>query len=696
MGLLNRLSIRVFLLGVIGVLLVFLTALSAGNAWESYKRSSEVRRLEKANRLSDYILKASGYQAKERGISVIFLSPGSVIDGATLQKLNEIRLSGDDAFKGAYKLAEELAVEDSSNLLLKSAMAKAMSSHAEIEALRKTVDRNITSATKSYTAKEWIRAITGLIDNCAELRLSAFMSSRSKDTLQEALRMNIELKQAVWLLSEYAGRERATLGDFISKRRPVDQASMERLNTFRAIVDLNIRPVLRLKEAREADADVLGAIGNMERVFLGSFSEVRNSVYGQAYTGSYPISGKEWVEKSSEAIDSILDVSKSVGAMVGTRLKKELGYSERLMLLDCLLLAAAVLVCCISFLVIIRKVIRPMHYLKDTMAEIERTGNIALKLDIGSKDECGQMAETFDRMMGRIHSIISGITASVEQLASSSEELNASAQQISQGATEQASSMEETSTSMEQMAVNIRQNTANATETEEIAIKSASDALESGNAVAETVGAMKEIAAKISIIEEIARQTNLLALNAAIEAARAGEHGKGFAVVASEVRKLAERSQAAAGEIGRLSSASVKTAEETGKMLALLVPDIQKTADLVKSITAASNEQSSGADQINKAIQQLDQITQQNASAAEELSATSEELASQAIQLQDSIAYFRLDSSGRPENVAGARIKSRRAAKVMPMTAHRRPVHSESGPGPGAAAPMPGCGQEVL
>jgi len=157
---------------------------------------------------------------------------------------------------------------------------------------------------------------------------------------------------------------------------------------------------------------------------------------------------------------------------------------------------------------------------------------------------------------------------------------------------------------------------------------------------------MKEIATKISIIEEIARQTNLLALNAAIEAARAGEHGKGFAVVASEVRKLAERSQTAAGEISGLSSRSVAIAEQAGEMLNKMVPDIQKTSDLVQEITAASKEQDTGAEQISKAIQQLDQVIQQNASASEEMASTSEELSSQAEQLQQSISYFDIGNQG--------------------------------------------------
>ncbi len=269
-------------------------------------------------------------------------------------------------------------------------------------------------------------------------------------------------------------------------------------------------------------------------------------------------------------------------------------------------------------------------------------GDLTVNMDVDQEDEVGQLAKSLKKMSENLKRIVVEIQSASENVASGSEELSASAQSLSQGATEQASSAEEISSSMEEMGANIQQNTDNAKQTESISAKASSNAKESGEAVTEATTAMKEIAEKINIIQEIARQTNLLALNAAIEAARAGEHGKGFAVVASEVRKLAERSQNAAEEITTLAKNSLGVAENAVEMLNALVPDIGKTADLVSEITASSTEQNQGAEQIVKAINELDKVVQQNAGSSEEMASTSEQLSSQAQQLQSSISFFHL------------------------------------------------------
>jgi len=297
-------------------------------------------------------------------------------------------------------------------------------------------------------------------------------------------------------------------------------------------------------------------------------------------------------------------------------------------------------------------------------------GDLTVKVQARGRDEIGQMMDTMQRMVTKLSQVISEVRSGADNLASASEEVSATSQSLSQASSEQASSVEETSASMEQMTASIAQNTENASITDGMSSKAAREAVEGGEAVGQTVTAMKSIAEKISIIDDIAYQTNLLALNAAIEAARAGEHGKGFAVVAAEVRKLAERSQVAAQEIGEVAGSSVELAERAGRLLSEMVPSIQKTSDLVQEISAASSEQSSGVEQINTAMEQLNQITQQNASASEELAATSEEMSSQAEQLQQAMAFFRTSDS----QVAPAPVKSRQVNDRSSDRSVSRPV----------------------
>lgn len=267
-----------------------------------------------------------------------------------------------------------------------------------------------------------------------------------------------------------------------------------------------------------------------------------------------------------------------------------------------------------------------------------------LKID-ARNDELGDLGHSLGLMVESLTAIVIQIIDSANQVTAGSEQLSATSQLISQGATEQAASVEEISSSMEQMSANIKQNAENALTTETIARKSAQNAEAGGQAVLQTVDAMKQIAAKIGIIEEIARSTNMLSLNASIEAARAGEYGKGFAVVASEVGKLAERSSREASEINLLSVNSLKIAEVAGQTITDMVPEIKRTADLVQEISAASNEQNAGANQINSAITQLDQVVQQNASASEESASMSEELAGQAQTLKEAIGFFKISET---------------------------------------------------
>jgi methyl-accepting chemotaxis protein len=288
--------------------------------------------------------------------------------------------------------------------------------------------------------------------------------------------------------------------------------------------------------------------------------------------------------------------------------------------------------------------ISAMH---DVTAAAEEIANGNLTVELRERSAEDKLMRALTAMVSGLMRTVSDVRTIASEVASASQAISTTSIEISKGASAQAAAAEQASSSMEQMVSNIKQNADNAQQTDKIANKSARDAQESGKSVLEAVAAMKEIASKISIIEEIARQTNLLALNAAIEAARAGEHGKGFAVVAAEVRKLAERSQKAAGEINQLSVTTLKVSERSGEMLEKLVPDIQRTAELVQEITAASKEQDIGAEQINKALQQLEQVIQQNASASEEMASTTEELTSQGEQLVSALAFFQTGDEDR-------------------------------------------------
>jgi methyl-accepting chemotaxis protein len=290
-----------------------------------------------------------------------------------------------------------------------------------------------------------------------------------------------------------------------------------------------------------------------------------------------------------------------------------------------------------------REIVRPISLLADRLKDIAQgDGDLTKRIDYDARNEIGEVAHWFNQFVDKLAPVIAQVRTTANSLSSASDQVSASAQSLSRGTSEQAASVQETTASLEQMNASISQNADNSKQMEKMATEGAYEMAQCDQIVADAVNAMKLITDKISIVEEIAYQTNLLALNAAIEAARAGEHGKGFAVVASEVRKLAERSQAAAQEISSLTSNSVSTAERAGESLRALVATIRKTAELVQEVATASREQATGVAQVNRAMTQVDQVTQHNAAAAEELSATAETMNSQANELQQLMARFKV------------------------------------------------------
>ena len=469
----------------------------------------------------------------------------------------------------------------------------------------------------------------------------------SSDKAEEA-RLEAEIQ-------DVRARNNATLNDYAKsyldeKERPLFEAVTAALTSYRATYD----QVLKLSTAhqnKEASDLVNAQLNPLYKRYM------------EAVDAEVSFNKAHADEESKSIVDA--ESSAKTGILIG--------------------LATALIVAVLISMVVARSITRPLETASDLVSSVS-DGDLSRQAEVTSKDELGQMIAAMNKMVNNLQEsakvatkisegdltvqakalsekdvlgqalvkmldnlrqTVTEVADAAANVASGSEQMSSTAQQLSQGATEQAAAAEESTSSMEEMAASVQQNADNARQTDKIASQAALDAKASGEVVDHAVRAMKEVAEKITIIAEIARKTDLLALNAAVEAARAGEHGKGFAVVASEVRKLAERSQAAAAEINSLTADGVRTAEGAGQLLTKLVPDIQKTAELVREIAAASAEQSTGASQVNKAIQQLDQVIQQNASASEEMASTTEELSSQAQLLQSSVAFFKVEDAQR-------------------------------------------------
>ncbi|MCF6148203.1 MAG: methyl-accepting chemotaxis protein [Candidatus Kuenenia sp.] len=468
---------------------------------------------------------------------------------------------------------------------------------------------------------------------------------------------------------ELSGVERAVMGGITGANRAISPANLDEWMTAWKGSERLMRNFEYL-----ASPEVLAFYkSNHKGQVVENVSNIRKLLLENANVGQFAVSGQEVFEATTKRINVLKNIEDFQADKIKIIANTIVTAAGKGVMVYSIIGGTALGAVFILTLFLIKGIYRMFgnepQIIEDIAQKISQ-GDLKIKFETKNRTPTGVYA-AIKHMAENLSQIVNDVKSAADNVAAQSVELSSSSEQMSQGTAEQAATAEQTSSSMNEMSSIIKQNADNAQQTEKIAKKCAGDAGEGGNAVAKTVRAMKEIADKIAIVREIARQTDLLALNAAIEAARAGEHGKGFAVVAAEVRKLAERSQTAAEQIDHLSTSSVEVAENAGNMLEQLVPAIQKTAELVQEINAASSEQGKGVEEVNKSIQQLDSVIQQNAAAAEQIASTSVNLSSQAQYLRDTIGFFKTTDNGNrvidsaPTDEDGVSVKYRKAQRSM-------------------------------
>ena len=433
---------------------------------------------------------------------------------------------------------------------------------------------------------------------------------------------------------EQAGRERATLNAVFSTNTPMDSALYRR---FINIVSAQVLYVSIFENL--ADPSLVKAWKEVAATPASLDTEAMRKVVLEKHAeGHFGIEAPTWFGTITQKINAMKGVEDKIVAVLDQRVNQlKSGALKALWVAGILTVLGAIMIAVLIYVVIgIVKRIRTAVTSSQRMAE----GDLTETLSATSRDEMGLLMQAFSDLSYRLNDIIAQVRTSADSVNDSSSQVSATAQSLSQSSSEQASVAETTNQLAEAVSASLNEIAFKATVTDQRANEAAQTASEGAAAVRATLEAMKGIAEKIRIVDEIAYQTNLLALNAAIEAARAGEHGKGFAVVASEVRKLAERSQKAAGEIGTVVAENTAMADRAGKLLEEMLPGIEETSSLVKEINDASQEQTDNVNQVTKAMSELNRATQMNASASQELAATAQELSQHAEQLNELMTFF--------------------------------------------------------
>ncbi len=687
MNFLRNISIRNAMIAIMGAFVVVLFIVAIGKYRVASGDFQEVIRIETANAMADDIISSARQQAIERGVTAAALSSSGRSSGDIINKIGNLRSKSEAALSEAMAKAAKLTQIDPGNMELKKALPRVERAHANVLSMRRNVDTELGKDVKGIEPAVWADVMTGLIEATADLRIEALTSPDEHHTFHSPLKSNLLLKHSSWLAGEYAGRERAIIAPHIKNGKAIGEETHDKLISYRSITEHSLKTLAKLKESSQNHPELLQSLNTMENIFLGSYEETRKAVYNQSKTGDYSLSASEWISAATEGINSIVAVADAVSEIVKEDIaegKAEIIRDKNMALLT---MAVCIFLAVLSFVVLRFKVFKPMQNLKrinEAISNVEKTGDLRVRIECNSMDETGQIASAFNKMLDNFHSIVVDMHTSSDHLTLASQELSTTATQISQGAGEQSSRAEHVATASQEMSatiIEVAKNTSGASDSAQEANNAACNGsevvlrtIESMNGIALTARESseviftlgtrsKEIGKIIKVIEDIADQTNLLALNAAIEAARAGEQGRGFAVVADEVRKLAERTGTATKEIGEMIKAiqeetekatvtmdkevqvveeGVSLAEETGNSLREITGMVENVTCVIGQIATASEEQSVAADQISGDIESVARISKEATSSSEQIVRASHEMSELAQNLQRAVSVFKV------------------------------------------------------
>ena len=693
-----RNRIRIVLASSILILSVIIVSMMAYNSTIIYlPQWRQADAVVVGNQMADHLMRAAGQEAVERGITNTALNQrlaGRTPPEALVHNIRERRSNGDAALAEALTLADKLAERGWGGTEFRARLEDTRERHEALTRARSAADGVIGGTSGAITPEEWVQTITATIEATARLRTTAFKPAAiaPDDQFLASLYNNLQVKQALWLASEYAGRERAQLGGLIGGRQPMPPETRELLSRFRGIVDLQMvyigeaMALLSQGEHRNgAVAGIRNAHAQMQAKFLGEFQRTREQIYTAAETGEYPIDGAEWIRRSTEAIDTILALSEAVSVDAGEAALAARGQSHNMLIISILLIVGALVVILANILLSSRLLFRPLKQLHDRLQNIASAdADLSQRVEIRSKDEIGEIAGAFNHIMENFRVMVSSVVGATRELRASTEHLRTLSERSAGGVQRQRSEVEQVATAMNEMAATVQEVARNAQGAADAADSARGEAEAGKQVVAATMTAIDALAADVGraaqviqaldsrsseiggildVIRGVAEQTNLLALNAAIEAARAGEQGRGFAVVADEVRTLASRTQRSTHEIQQMieklqsgaaeavsvmeagtrrARESVEQASRAQMSLEGITYAVTTINDMNAQIASAAEEQLAVAEEINRNITNISHVSEESADGARETSSSSEQLARLSDELYQLVARFKV------------------------------------------------------